>query len=297
MVWLGEISYEIFLLHVVVMALVLGVVLHWPLFTGSMAVLYAVTLAITIPIGVGASPMTRPARAAKQGSRNAGTNRHQGPPPMRGRVLLLRRELGRPMRDDSFGDEHRVVAEPAVAPRFSRDRCPASSPRTTVSPDGEHQRARRHERRAAPLSRARRSFAPAAAPVFAGVVAVPPRPPCRQHTRACRSARRPPARSRRPPTPARSRGTRPRALASAFSSNVAPVSGASSNGRDVVERQQRQPDDARGVEHAPQFGQLLAVAAGHRRLRSTVIPKQLLNPRRHPARLSTTRFGTMTSTS
>ncbi len=50
MVWLGEISYEIFLLHVVVMALVMGVVLQWPLFTGSVAVLYAVTLAITIPL-------------------------------------------------------------------------------------------------------------------------------------------------------------------------------------------------------------------------------------------------------
>ena len=52
MVWLGEISYEIFLLHVVVMALVLGVVLHWPLFTGSMAVLYVVTLAITVPLAM-----------------------------------------------------------------------------------------------------------------------------------------------------------------------------------------------------------------------------------------------------
>ena len=52
MVWLGEISYEIFLVHVVVMALVLGVVLHWPLFTGSMAVLYVVTLAITIPLAM-----------------------------------------------------------------------------------------------------------------------------------------------------------------------------------------------------------------------------------------------------
>ena len=36
-----------------------------------------------------------------------------------------------------------------------------------------------------------------------------------------------------------------RALASAFSSNVAPVSGASSNGGDVVQRQQRQPTPAR----------------------------------------------------
>ena len=50
MVWLGEISYEIFLLHVLVMALVLGVVLGWPLFTGSLVGLYLMTLAVTIPL-------------------------------------------------------------------------------------------------------------------------------------------------------------------------------------------------------------------------------------------------------
>src|SRR6185312_10261945 len=50
MVWLGEISYEIFLLHVLVMALLLGVVLHWPLFTGSLPALFALTLLVTIPL-------------------------------------------------------------------------------------------------------------------------------------------------------------------------------------------------------------------------------------------------------
>lgn len=50
MVWLGEISYEIFLLHVLVMAVVLGEVLRWPLFTGSMAGLFAATLAVTLPL-------------------------------------------------------------------------------------------------------------------------------------------------------------------------------------------------------------------------------------------------------
>lgn len=49
MVWLGEISYEIFLLHVLVMALVMGVVLRWPLFTGSLPGLYGLTMLITIP--------------------------------------------------------------------------------------------------------------------------------------------------------------------------------------------------------------------------------------------------------
>ncbi|MCV7214280.1 acyltransferase [Mycobacterium crocinum] len=50
MVWLGEISYEIFLVHVLVMAVVLGTVLGWPLFTGSLAGLYLLTLAVTIPL-------------------------------------------------------------------------------------------------------------------------------------------------------------------------------------------------------------------------------------------------------
>ena len=52
MVWLGEISYEIFLLHVVVLALLMGAVLHWPLFTGSTAGLYLATVAVTIPLAV-----------------------------------------------------------------------------------------------------------------------------------------------------------------------------------------------------------------------------------------------------
>jgi peptidoglycan/LPS O-acetylase OafA/YrhL len=50
MVKLGEISYEIFLLHVVVMAIAMDAVLQWPLFTGSMMGLFTVTLAITIPL-------------------------------------------------------------------------------------------------------------------------------------------------------------------------------------------------------------------------------------------------------
>ena len=50
MVRLGEISYEIFLLHVVVMAVTMNAGLRWPLFTGSMTTLIAVTLAITVPL-------------------------------------------------------------------------------------------------------------------------------------------------------------------------------------------------------------------------------------------------------
>jgi len=49
MVSLGEISYEIFLLHVPIMAVTTYLVLRWPLFTGSLLGLIAATLALTIP--------------------------------------------------------------------------------------------------------------------------------------------------------------------------------------------------------------------------------------------------------
>lgn len=49
LVWLGEISYEVFLLHVIMMEIVMASVLHWPVFTGSWAMVFAVTLAMTIP--------------------------------------------------------------------------------------------------------------------------------------------------------------------------------------------------------------------------------------------------------
>jgi len=49
MVWLGEISYEIFLLHVPIIAVTTYLVLRWPLFTGSLPGLIAATLALTIP--------------------------------------------------------------------------------------------------------------------------------------------------------------------------------------------------------------------------------------------------------
>jgi peptidoglycan/LPS O-acetylase OafA/YrhL len=49
-VWLGEISYEIFLLHVITMEIAMTSILRWSAFTGSMPVLFAVTLAVTIPL-------------------------------------------------------------------------------------------------------------------------------------------------------------------------------------------------------------------------------------------------------
>ena len=50
MVWLGEISYEIFLVHLIVMEFAMVEVLHWRVYTGSMPALFAVTLALTITV-------------------------------------------------------------------------------------------------------------------------------------------------------------------------------------------------------------------------------------------------------
>lgn len=50
MVWLGEISYEIFLVHLVVMEIAMVEVLHWRVYTGSMPVLLVVTMLMTIPV-------------------------------------------------------------------------------------------------------------------------------------------------------------------------------------------------------------------------------------------------------
>jgi len=50
MVWLGEISYEIFLIHVIMMAFAADSVLRRPAFTGSMTVLFVVTLLMTVPL-------------------------------------------------------------------------------------------------------------------------------------------------------------------------------------------------------------------------------------------------------
>jgi peptidoglycan/LPS O-acetylase OafA/YrhL len=60
MVWLGEISYEIFLLHVIVMEIVLISVLRWPVYTGSAFVLFALTLVLTIPAAWLLHRLTRP---------------------------------------------------------------------------------------------------------------------------------------------------------------------------------------------------------------------------------------------
>jgi peptidoglycan/LPS O-acetylase OafA/YrhL len=50
MVWLGEISYEIFLIHLVVMEIAMVEVVHYPVYTGSMLTVFVVTLVMTIPL-------------------------------------------------------------------------------------------------------------------------------------------------------------------------------------------------------------------------------------------------------
>ena len=50
MVFLGEISYEIFLIHLVTMELVMVAILRYPIYTGSMGIVFAATLAVTIPL-------------------------------------------------------------------------------------------------------------------------------------------------------------------------------------------------------------------------------------------------------
>jgi peptidoglycan/LPS O-acetylase OafA/YrhL len=60
MVWLGEISYEIFLLHVIVMEIALVSVLRWRVYTGSAVGLFTVTLVLTIPAAWLLHRLTRP---------------------------------------------------------------------------------------------------------------------------------------------------------------------------------------------------------------------------------------------
>jgi peptidoglycan/LPS O-acetylase OafA/YrhL len=50
MVWLGEISYEIFLVHLVIMEIAMVEVIRTPVYTGSPVRLFAVTMAMTIPV-------------------------------------------------------------------------------------------------------------------------------------------------------------------------------------------------------------------------------------------------------
>ena len=50
MVFLGEISYEIFLIHLLTMEVVMVNILGYPIYTGSTAVLFIVTFVVTVPV-------------------------------------------------------------------------------------------------------------------------------------------------------------------------------------------------------------------------------------------------------
>ena len=50
MVWLGEISYEIFLIHLIVMEVAMVEVLHLHIYTGNTVALFAVTFVMTVPL-------------------------------------------------------------------------------------------------------------------------------------------------------------------------------------------------------------------------------------------------------
>jgi peptidoglycan/LPS O-acetylase OafA/YrhL len=66
MVWLGEISYEIFLIHLVTMEIVMVHVVRYHVYTGSMVKLFVATLVVTIPLAWLLHRFTRvpPARPA-----------------------------------------------------------------------------------------------------------------------------------------------------------------------------------------------------------------------------------------
>jgi peptidoglycan/LPS O-acetylase OafA/YrhL len=50
MVFLGEISYEIFLIHLLTMELVMVEIVHYPIYTGSVVVVFVVTVVVTVPV-------------------------------------------------------------------------------------------------------------------------------------------------------------------------------------------------------------------------------------------------------
>jgi peptidoglycan/LPS O-acetylase OafA/YrhL len=50
MVFLGEISYEIFLIHLVTMELVMVEIVRYPIYTGSIVMVFTVTLVVTVPL-------------------------------------------------------------------------------------------------------------------------------------------------------------------------------------------------------------------------------------------------------
>jgi peptidoglycan/LPS O-acetylase OafA/YrhL len=50
MVFLGEISYEIFLIHLLTMELVMVDIVRYPIYTGSTVIVFVATFAVTVPL-------------------------------------------------------------------------------------------------------------------------------------------------------------------------------------------------------------------------------------------------------
>jgi len=50
MVFLGEVSYEIFLIHLITMEIAMVEILHYSIYTGSIAALFVVTMVVTVPL-------------------------------------------------------------------------------------------------------------------------------------------------------------------------------------------------------------------------------------------------------
>jgi peptidoglycan/LPS O-acetylase OafA/YrhL len=50
MVFIGEISYEIFLIHLLIMELVMVEIVGYPIYTGSVGVVFVVTVVVTVPL-------------------------------------------------------------------------------------------------------------------------------------------------------------------------------------------------------------------------------------------------------
>jgi peptidoglycan/LPS O-acetylase OafA/YrhL len=50
MFFLGEISYEIFLIHLLILELVMVEIVHYPIYTGSIGIVFVVTFVVTVPV-------------------------------------------------------------------------------------------------------------------------------------------------------------------------------------------------------------------------------------------------------
>ncbi len=79
MVWLGEISYEIFLIHLVTMEIVMVDVVRYRIYTGSMLNLFVATLVVTIPLAWLLHRITAPKVSHATSTRRVASSTAQSP--------------------------------------------------------------------------------------------------------------------------------------------------------------------------------------------------------------------------